>query len=222
MGMAGFSHRTMRDARRDDFGSQTLVGLVFVGCCGMVLLPESILLWFACLRENKTFWTNAGGYSLELRDAVLWFFFPLLLLNLLLLSCLTFVFVTSLRPPLGMIVMKLCALLACWGLLGGAMAVSGADNLLNLLEGRPLHQRKDSRSRPRPVPMAGDRNPGDFAWQGMRIGYFGVADFAMNRLKPVIFRPASAHRTPRPGLWLEFPCIAVSVHELQPTPITHP
>lgn len=140
--MAG--HATLMEPRRDDFVKQTLLGLVFLSCCGLALLPESMLLWFACLRENRAFWTNAGGYSLSLRDAVLFFFYPLLVVNLLVLVGLTVAFVATLRPPVSMIVLKLSALLVCWGVFSGAIAVSGSNNLMNLLEGRPLHQHRGS------------------------------------------------------------------------------
>jgi hypothetical protein len=144
----------MMESRPKDDLQQLLNGLAYVGCCVAVLLPESVFFWFACLRENKVFWTNAGGYSLALRDAVLFLFYPLMVLNMLLLTCLTFVFVSSLHPPLSAIMIKLCSLLACWGLFSGALAVSGADNFINLLEGRPMRQR-DRSQQPKPsIPVA--------------------------------------------------------------------
>ena len=107
------------------------------------MLLELLVFWFSCLRENQAFWTNAGGYSEGLRETVKTFYYPLLIFNAILLGLLTFTFIARLKPPYSIIGLQICMLMACWGLFFGSAAVSWANNLLNFLEGRPIHYHKD-------------------------------------------------------------------------------
>jgi hypothetical protein len=98
-----------------------LDAVVFLSAALFTAIPESILIWFSSLRESNAFWTNAGGYSLGMRDTVLLYYYPLAALVFLLL-----------------LKLKLAALLGCWGLFFSSLAISTADNIINLLEGRSL------------------------------------------------------------------------------------
>lgn len=44
-----------------------------------LLVGMPVLLWFSWLRETPSFWTNAGGYPVWLRDVVRYSYYPLLL-----------------------------------------------------------------------------------------------------------------------------------------------
>ncbi len=116
----------------------SLDAAVFLFAALFTAIPESLLIWFSSLRESKAFWTNAGGYSLGIRNTVLLYYYPLAALVFLLLIGLTALFISELHPPLTLLKLKLAALLACWGLFFSSLAISTADNIINLLEGRSL------------------------------------------------------------------------------------
>lgn len=127
----------------EDRAKSAILGILFVlGCLGLLAL-EFLVFWFSCLRENQAFWTNAGGYPVGLRESVLTFYYPLLALNAILLGLATFGFIARLKPPYSMLGLQACVLLVCWGVFFGSAAVSWANNLLNFLEGRPIHYHKD-------------------------------------------------------------------------------
>ena len=111
---------------------------VFLSAALFTAIPESILIWFSSLRESNAFWTNAGGYSLGIRNTVLLYYYPLAALVFLLLIGLTALFISELHPPLTLLKLKLTAILACWGLFFSSLAISTADNIINLLEGSSL------------------------------------------------------------------------------------
>lgn len=126
-----------------DRATAAMLSITFVICSLGVLVLELLVFWFSCLRENQAFWTNAGGYPVGLRHFVLTFYYPLLALNALLLALLTFGFLARLKPPFAMVGLQVALLLLCWGMFFGSAAVSWANNLLNFLEGRPIHDHKD-------------------------------------------------------------------------------
>lgn len=139
----------MLDEQQKQLAKESLRSVIFVLCCIVLLAPEILLFWFSCLREDQVFWTNAGGYPVGLRHTVLFGFYPLLALNLAGLLGLTFVFLATLRRPLCMVGLKLSAILICWGVFSGAMAISGANNLINFLEGKPIHGHPNRNNFPR-------------------------------------------------------------------------
>jgi len=101
------------------------------------LLP-AIAPWLGMtvLRESALFWRHAGGYPVVLRDLVLDTYYPLTLL--LLLACTlgtlsTFAGVATLRRStvVGWLIVAIA--------MGFGLAYAGANNLANLMDGRPLH-----------------------------------------------------------------------------------
>jgi hypothetical protein len=98
-----------------------------------------LLMFFASLRELPSFWTDAGGWSVWLRDLVAVGFYPMFFLELALLgllSVLGFNLAGARCPTAGVTVVLLPF---AWLLLFTVIAVVGANNLENLVAGRPLH-----------------------------------------------------------------------------------
>lgn len=94
--------------------------------------------WIAAtaLKETPLFWRNAGGYPLSLRLALLEAYYPF---TALLLGVCAIGFLRWLRAPqrsrrrssFGWLVVALA--------LGAGIAWGVANNVTNLIEGRPLH-----------------------------------------------------------------------------------
>ncbi|HSQ07210.1 MAG TPA: hypothetical protein VLM84_05880 [Chromatiaceae bacterium] len=105
-------------------------GLPLVACAGLLLT----LLALACLRELDGFWRNNGGWPVWFRELVWLGFYPLLGLAILLLGSLT----AALGRPPGPTTPTVVPVALLWGLLGLVVLTFTADNLPNLLEGRPL------------------------------------------------------------------------------------
>jgi len=70
----------MRNEGADCF---LLAKLGLAGFAILVGLP--VLVWFSWLREEKVFWLNEGGYPIWLRELVLATFYPLLLIDVIVL-----------------------------------------------------------------------------------------------------------------------------------------
>ena len=89
------------------------------------------------------FWTNAGNWPIWLRELVGASFYPLLLLELLLLMAFSGVCVRLLasRCPTGMTVVAVLPLL--WTLFLLIVVILGANNLDNLIAGQPLHWHRE-------------------------------------------------------------------------------
>ena len=102
------------------------------------------LLAFSYLREEPLFWTNEGGWSVELRDLVRSGYYPLLALEFLLLIAYTAMsaYLLSLRHSSASLTVVLLPML--WGLYFMAIVNSVANNVDNLLNGRPLHWHPDA------------------------------------------------------------------------------
>lgn len=99
----------------------------------------AILIGMGWLRETPLFWRNEGGWPVWLRDVVRWTFWPLLLCVVLRLAWRTLR--TLLRPgpnPRHLLV-QIPVLMALWLLLGGVTGFVLANNMVNVLEGRPMH-----------------------------------------------------------------------------------
>jgi hypothetical protein len=99
----------------------------------------SLLAVLAVLREQAMFWKNAGGWPPWLRDFVAASFYPLLSLELLLLLAYTSACLGSLRSHHLVGRTAIIALPALWVLLFFVLGIVAANNLDNLLSGRPLH-----------------------------------------------------------------------------------
>lgn len=102
------------------------------------------LIAFSYLREEPLFWTNEGGWSSGLRELVRTAYYPLLALEFLLLAAFSGAsirFLSSRRASASLAVILLPLL---WGLYFLVIANSVANNLDNLLNGRPLHWHPDA------------------------------------------------------------------------------
>jgi len=99
-----------------------------------------MLMLFAGLREVPMFWTNAGGWPVWLRDLVGFGFYPMLFLEIALLTLLSFVGLRCLarlqEPAVGVAVILLPV---AWLLLFSVMGLVAFNNVENLIAGRPLH-----------------------------------------------------------------------------------
>lgn len=105
----------------------------------VALLLAGILLPFVWLREDPSFWTYAGGYPVWLRQAVLVGFYPLLLAQMSLLAFLSW---QMLRRPLRharLCCVEMLLVVLHWGVLAVVVLMMVANNLANLIDGRPLH-----------------------------------------------------------------------------------
>lgn len=117
-----------------------MADLASLGCGG-------VLLWFAWLRETPEFWRNSGGYPLLLRDAVLVLFYPLLVVSVLTVAGLTLALCARFRRFGADVALRALLLLGCWSLLCGTVCVAFANNVDNLREDRPLHDKQRTGSR---------------------------------------------------------------------------
>ena len=117
-----------------------IFGVLLLGC-------GCVLLWFSFLRETHSFWLNSGGYPILLRDLVLIFYYPLLLLCIAGMIGLTAAAFVNTRLPIGFVCFEGLVITGCWSLVIGSMTVSFTNNVDNLWSGRPLHY-KPLESRP--------------------------------------------------------------------------
>lgn len=98
-----------------------------------------LLVWFACLRETRSFWLDSGGYPILLRDLVLNFYYPLLVVSITGMIALTTTAVVITRIPRGFRLFKRLMLASCWLLVIASMTISLRNNIGNLWNGRPLN-----------------------------------------------------------------------------------
>jgi hypothetical protein len=99
-----------------------------------------VLLWFSFLRENPSFWRNSGGYPILLRDAVLVGFYPLLVFTVLGIVGLT-AFCARIRMPSGFGCFEVLVMGLCWALVCGSLFVAFRNNVANLWNEKPLHEK---------------------------------------------------------------------------------
>jgi hypothetical protein len=115
------------------------------GCAGVIagafwFLFCAGLLQMVVLKETPVFWRNEGGYPVELRDFVKLWFYPLLLVGGVGLLGATGVLLRVLlaqRARAGL--MPLLLMVPAWLLYALVVGVLVANNLMNLIENRPLH-----------------------------------------------------------------------------------
>lgn len=111
--------------------------LLAVATAGPILLGGTFIL--TVLKENPLFWRNAGGYPLGLREFTLNFYYPLLYLNFIFCAVVTrLVFKRFLNSGAGSI-FPIGIAIFFWALLLLDVGVLCADNLHDVIEGRPLH-----------------------------------------------------------------------------------
>lgn len=103
----------------------------------------SLLIPVAWLREQPAFWTNAGGWPIWFREFVGASFFPLFLLEFLLLAAFSSVCVQLLPKQSANGNAAVAVLLLLWMLFLFAVMIIVANNLDNLIAGRPLHWHAD-------------------------------------------------------------------------------
>jgi len=105
----------------------------------VAMMMAGLLLPFVWLREDPRFWTNAGGYPLWLRDLVLVSFYPLLLVYGVLLPCLSWLWLCWPARSVRLFCVEAALLALLWVAVGLVMTLMLANNVANLIEGRPLH-----------------------------------------------------------------------------------
>ena len=101
----------------------------------------ALLIWFAVLREDQMFWTNAGDYPIWLRDLVHFTYLPCLAATLLLLMALSMVWCARICGSIRFFIIESMLLLTCWILVSISGFIAFNNNVTNLIEGRKLHQK---------------------------------------------------------------------------------
>lgn len=81
---------------------------------------------------------NMGGYPIWQRKAVEMFYYPYLLFNFIVILALTWT--AGLRLLQQMQIRRIWSLLLlCWVMLAGCLGLLFANNLTNVIDGRPIH-----------------------------------------------------------------------------------
>lgn len=124
--------------------TEVLIGTSLLLATSVVLILGIVLVWFATLRENHAFWTNAGGFPILLRDLVRWTFLPLLIGTAIVLLGLNMACFSKLCRSLRFIILETMILLLCWGLLATSGYIAFKNNIHNIVKGTPLHQHEDA------------------------------------------------------------------------------
>jgi hypothetical protein len=111
--------------------------LLAAGFLGATLLPLNTV--FTLLKETPIFWRNIGGYPIELRELVLATYFPLLVANFLLCGGATALLQkrSFLRGRLSF--NSLAMVLLFWSVWFLNVGVLLANNIANIIQGRPFH-----------------------------------------------------------------------------------
>ncbi len=105
----------------------------------VAILMAGLLLPFVWLREAPQFWTNAGGYPLWLRDLVLVAYSPLLLIYVGLLGFLSWLWIFRPSRFARLFCVEALVLLFLWAVVALVATLMLANNIANLIDGRPLH-----------------------------------------------------------------------------------
>jgi hypothetical protein len=120
--------------RRTPSAPEVGILLFFNGAAGLALLVSSVL------REDPLFWRNAGGYPVFVRHMVYYLHYPLLLLvfaGTLAASLLALQFFALTRGATGARLLLACGFQ--WLLFAAALTIMLWNNIVNLLNGHPLH-----------------------------------------------------------------------------------
>jgi hypothetical protein len=108
---------------------------------GVLATVCALWLMLTVLKETPVFWRNAGGYPVGLRFFVLDFYYPITALLLVCgLAQLVRLFRGG-RPSRA----ELILVLAFWVLFSSGSGLLVANNVVNAIEGRPLHWHSNDR-----------------------------------------------------------------------------
>ena len=102
-------------------------------------MMAGLLLPFVWLREDSRFWTNAGGHPLWLRDLVLVAYYPLLLVYGALLPFLSWLWLCCPARSVRLFCVEATVLALLWVVVALVITLMLANNVANLIDGRPLH-----------------------------------------------------------------------------------
>jgi hypothetical protein len=117
--------------------SETSSGEWIQGFAALAWLSGNLAM--TILKENVHFWRNAGGYPVPLREFTLHFYYPILFVSLVICCALSW------RLLRRYTVRYYCPIFSCglvllpWCLLFLNCGVLVANNINNMIEGRPLH-----------------------------------------------------------------------------------
>jgi hypothetical protein len=129
--------RAQMPAQAEPSRPGVLLGIVALGVLGILLLLVNT--GFTLLKENPWFWRNAGGYSVGLRQTVLSFYYPLLGFNGLVCGIYS-VLAASRQPVFGRASLwVISGAVVLWSILFLNVGILTANNLQNVLNGRPVH-----------------------------------------------------------------------------------
>ena len=103
----------------------------------------AVLIILALIREQPLFWRNAGGWPIWLRDLVGGSFYPLFMLEFLLLIVFSVACAPYMSPRYCNASSAAIALALLWGLFLLVIGILAANNLENLFTGRPVHWHAD-------------------------------------------------------------------------------
>jgi len=129
-----------------DMNTMLLSSYVFIVTL-FAMAIGALLVWFALLREDQMFWTNAGGYPVWLRDLVLITYLPLLAAMVVLLLILSAILCAKICGSIRFCMIEALLLLTCWSLITISGWISFSNNLTNLIEGRDLHHKTPGSTR---------------------------------------------------------------------------
>ena len=122
-----------------DRSTEILIGFGLLGVTLVIMCLGVLLIWFATLRENQMFWTNAGGYPIFLRDLVKVSYLPLFWGSTIVMLGLSMACFSKICSSLRFFVLELLLLVVCWCLLATSGFIALRNNVLNIIHGREMH-----------------------------------------------------------------------------------
>lgn len=120
------------DVTREASGSEWITGFA-----GLAWLSGNLVL--TIFRESPLFWRNAGGYPTALRDFTLHFYYPILIGSMAICCALGWQLLRRCSIPLRCSIFSLGLVLLPWCVLFLNFGLMLANNVDNIIEGRPLH-----------------------------------------------------------------------------------
>lgn len=103
------------------------------------LVLITLLIFLALLREQPSFWLNAGGWSIWLRNLVETGFYSLFSLELMLLSGFSVLMIVNVQSAKEDGAVAIVCLSILWILYLVIVLIVVANNLENIVAGRPAH-----------------------------------------------------------------------------------
>lgn len=117
------------------------------GCLPLLAGAVVLLLVGTMLREQPTFWTNAGGYPVWVRQTVRLLYWPGLVLSGLGLAVWSGWMVLQAACRRRGMMVSLIAVVLMWSAMGVVVVWMAWNNLENLFEGRDLHYHESRTTR---------------------------------------------------------------------------